>query len=147
MIIMMKVSKLYKPLSIRAAKFFYLIMELVKLNNMYQFTHEWFKKFFQDFLNHCRWQKQTTESQIKRLSKKFTLQLFQHVSISLFEKDILLFAFLLAYQELDSELKFDMRQVEFFMKGNMFTDLDLETRSNTGSASKFDEVDTKKMYE
>ena len=67
MVTLMKVSKLYKPLSVRAAKFFYLIMDMVKLNNMYQFTHDWFKDFFQDFLNHCRWpsesnQKRTTES-------------------------------------------------------------------------------------
>ena len=77
MIMLMKVSKLYKPLSVRAAKFFYLIMDLVKLNNMYQFTHEWFKEFFQDFLNNCRWppgsQKRNTESLIKKLNKKFTL--------------------------------------------------------------------------
>ena len=31
----------------------------------------------------------------------------------------MLFAFLLAYYELDSELKCDMRQVEFFIKGNL----------------------------
>ena len=48
---MMKKSKMYKSLSVRAAKYFYLIVDLVKLNNMYQFTHEWFKKFFQDFLH------------------------------------------------------------------------------------------------
>ena len=48
MVHMMRVSRLYKPLSVRAAKFFYLIMDLSKLNNMYQFTHEWFKKFFAD---------------------------------------------------------------------------------------------------
>ena len=46
MTILMRTSKIYKPLSVRAAKFFYLCADLVKLNNMYQFTHEWFKDFF-----------------------------------------------------------------------------------------------------
>ena len=32
---MMKRSKMYKALSVRAAKYFYLIVDLVKLNNMY----------------------------------------------------------------------------------------------------------------
>lgn len=38
---------------------------------------------------------------------------------------MLLFAFLLAYQELNADLKFDIRQVEFFMKGNLCTDIDM----------------------
>ena len=43
---LMRTSKIYKSISVRAAKFFYLIADLVKLNNMYQFTHEWFFDFF-----------------------------------------------------------------------------------------------------
>ena len=35
----------------------------------------------------------------------------------LFERDKLLFSFLLAYKELECEVKIDMRQVEFFIKG------------------------------
>ena len=49
------------------------------------------------------------------------MQLFCEVSKTLFEKDVLLFAFMLAYTELNAELKFDIRQVEFFMKGNLTT--------------------------
>ena len=33
--ILMRASKIYKPISVRAAKFFYLIADLVKLNNLY----------------------------------------------------------------------------------------------------------------
>ena len=44
--ILMQTSKLYKPVSQRAAKFFFVANDLVKLNNMYQFTHEWFISFF-----------------------------------------------------------------------------------------------------
>ena len=50
MTLLMRTSKIYKPVSVRAAKFFYLITDLVKLNNMYQFTHEW---FFDFFVNQC----------------------------------------------------------------------------------------------
>ena len=35
MTILMRTAKIYKPVSVRAAKFFYLITDLVKLNNMY----------------------------------------------------------------------------------------------------------------
>ena len=50
MTILMRTSKIYKPISVRAAKFFYLISDLVKLNNMYQFTHEWFFEFFRNLI-------------------------------------------------------------------------------------------------
>ena len=40
--ILMNTSKVYKPLSMRAAKYFFLVNDLVKLNELYQFTHEWF---------------------------------------------------------------------------------------------------------
>ena len=50
MSLMMTTSKIYKPVSVRAAKFFYLISDLVKLNNMYQFTHEWFFTFFRNLV-------------------------------------------------------------------------------------------------
>ena len=35
----------------------------------------------------------------------------------MFEKDKMLFSFLVAYKELECEVKIDMRQVEFFIKG------------------------------
>ena len=53
--LLMKTSKIYKPISVRAAKFFYLIADLVKLNNMYQFTHEWFFEFFRNLLAKFPW--------------------------------------------------------------------------------------------
>ena len=35
----------------------------------------------------------------------------------MFDRDKMLFSFLLAYKELECEVKIDMRQVEFFIKG------------------------------
>ena len=32
---------------------------------------------------------------------------------------MILFAFLMSYKELESELKYDFKQVEFFIKGNL----------------------------
>ena len=59
------------------------------------------------------------ERAISKLKRQMTKNIFNLVSQTLFEKDILLFAFLMSYHELDSELKCDMRQVEFFIKGNL----------------------------
>ena len=62
---------------------------------------------------------------MKKLQKRMTSSLFSLVAQTLFEKDVLLFAFLMAYYELDSELKCDMRQVEFFIKGNLAQESDI----------------------
>ena len=48
--LLMATSKLYKPVSQRASKFFFVANDLVKLNNMYQFTHEWFIGFFRQLV-------------------------------------------------------------------------------------------------
>ena len=121
MTILMRQSTIYKPISVRAAKFFYLIADLHKLNNMYQFTHEWFLDFFKKLVKSFHWSIYESSNKHKergmhKLRKKMTKELFNLVCQTLFEKDVLLFAFLMSYNELDSELKCDMKQVEFFIK-------------------------------
>lgn len=46
----MEQSKSYKFVSVRAAKFFFLAAEMVKINPMYQFTHEWFLEFIKSII-------------------------------------------------------------------------------------------------
>ena len=94
---------------------------------MYQFTHEWFMDFFRGLVKKFRWKEyektnKSKEKGMNKLRKKMTKALFNVVTQSLFQRDILLFSFLLAYQELDSELKCDIRQVEFFIKGSLATE-------------------------
>lgn len=49
--LIMQTSKLYKPVSTRAAKFFFVANDLSKLNTMYQFTHEWFIQLFKKLIS------------------------------------------------------------------------------------------------
>jgi hypothetical protein len=140
MTILMRTGKIYKPISVRAAKFFYLCADLVKLNTLYQFTHEWFFAFFLDLVRKFPWRTyanspKNREKGLNKLRKRMTKQLFNQVSQTLFEKDILLFAFLMSYYELDSELKCDMRQVEFFIKGNLAQESEIYNTGNLQQAS------------
>ena len=118
--LLMQTSKLYKPVSQRAAKFFFVANDLVKLNNMYQFTHEWFISFFSELVSRTLIDDNTQkkkEEAIRRMQANFVRVFFQQVCQTLFEGDKLLFSFLLAYKELQVEFKIDRRQVEFFIKG------------------------------
>ena len=47
---LLEVSKMYKGISMRAARYFFISADLIKLNTMYLFTHEWFFSFFNKLL-------------------------------------------------------------------------------------------------
>ena len=47
---LVEVSKAYKSISMRAARFFFVSVDLIKLNSMYLFTREWFFSFFTKLL-------------------------------------------------------------------------------------------------
>ena len=121
---LIRTGTIYKPISVRAANFYYLIAELAKLDIMYQFTQEWFLEFFRELLVSFGWEahcnvdhKRTLD--LGRFKRKLAKALYGRVTQALFVKDVLLFAFLLAYKEVESELKWDMSQVEFFVKGHL----------------------------
>ena len=117
---LIETSEMYKPVSQRAAKFFFVANDLFKLNNMYQFTHEWFIGFFSKLVNETiiddTNEKKKLES-IRKLQANFIREFYTKVSQSLFDRDKLLFSFLLAYRELEVEFRLDKRQIEFFIKG------------------------------
>ena len=49
--LLLETSKNYKSVSVRAARFFFVSNDLIKLNPMYQFTHEWFLGYFKQLLS------------------------------------------------------------------------------------------------
>ena len=118
--LLLEVSKSYKPVSMRAARFFFVSNDLVKLNSMYQFTHEWFLGFVKKLLQSAvalddpRVKK---DDHVRYLQYQFTSTFYNQVCQTMFEKDKILLSFLLAYKELECEVTIDMRQVEFFIKG------------------------------
>ena len=66
-----------------------MIIELKKLNSMYQFTHEWFMEFFIDLLAKFRWGEFLTTNKSKergmeKLKNKMIKSLFNVVTESLF---------------------------------------------------------------
>ena len=118
--ILMQISKIYKPVSQRASKYFFVAFDLVKINNMYQFTHEWFVGFFTKLVSETIIDDSTArkkEESIRKMQANFMRQFYLQVCQALFDQDKLLFSFLLAYKELEVEFKIDRRQVEFFIKG------------------------------
>ena len=72
---LLETSKHYKPVSMRAARFFFVSNDLVKLNSMYQFTHEWFLGFFKKLLGSLILTEDLRakkDDQVRELTYKFT---------------------------------------------------------------------------
>ena len=57
----------------------------------------------------------------------------------MFDRDKLLFSFLLAYKELEVEFKLDTRQVEFWIKGGGPQEEEIFNKKNIGQEQKDDE--------
>ena len=87
---LIEVSKYYKGISIRAARYFFIATELIKLNSMYLFTDGWFFGFFAKLLNNSKTsifldENITKPKKIKRLQLEFTRTFYTQVCQCMFE--------------------------------------------------------------
>ena len=111
-------------MTLRASKFYFVASDIIKLNNMYHFTAEWFRDFFKSLIKESNIKmddtdKKRKEESIRNLNAAFVKEFHHRMCQTLFEKDKLLFSFLLSYKVLEAEFKVDKRQIEFFIKGGL----------------------------
>ncbi|CAM9113921.1 unnamed protein product, partial [Choristocarpus tenellus] len=88
-----------------------------------QYSLEWFINLFEAAIDKAT-KTPVLEDRIKKLIDCFTFMLYTNVCRSLFEKDKLLFSFLLAVKIMQGEKRIDGDEVRFFLQGT--TSLDLE---------------------
>ena len=63
------------------------------------------------------------------IMKVFTRDFFYMVCSQIFDRDKMLFSFMLAYKTLEADHDFDFRQAEFFIKGPLFRERAMETKN------------------
>jgi len=113
-----KAKAFYNPAAYRAAIMYFLVNDLQKIEYMYQFSLKWFISIFEEELG-PRPDTSTISDQDRLLDiiRNFTGKLFHRVSQSIFEKDKLLFTFMLAFRILEGERLLYKPLYEFFVKG------------------------------
>lgn len=97
-----------RHISNRVSRLFFVLTELINVNDMYQYSLDFFKDIFERVLNDA---KKTDE--VATMTKKekhawfideFQRRMFKQVSWSLFENHKLLFAFLITIKNIDERI-------------------------------------------
>lgn len=113
-----KVKAFYNPAAYRAAIMYFLVNDLQKIEYMYQFSLKWFIDIFKEELEESSdTSKMSDQDRLLDIIKNFTNRFFYKVCQSIFEKDKLLFTFMLAFRILEAENLLYQPLYEFFVKG------------------------------
>lgn len=120
----------FSPLSNYAAGLYFVLRDLVKLNNMYKFSLPWFLRIFEETLQ-VKGERNTqeTESRIKTLLHNLEKTTYSYVCRSIFKEDHHMFALYLIHM-LHKSL-FQDKEWDLFLGSILLVD-DVEKENNSG---------------
>ncbi|XP_044742040.1 dynein axonemal heavy chain 12 [Chrysoperla carnea] len=115
----------YKPMAKHSAVLYYTISELPNVDPMYQYSLAWFiNLYMMSIANASR--SNDLDKRLKFLINTFNYDLYQNVCRSLFEKDKLLYSFILYSKIMISKNKIDARLYMWFLTGGSSLKVDYE---------------------
>ncbi len=117
----------YAPVASYTAQLFFCISDLELVDPMHQYSLEWFVDIFKMTLEMnappLRSDHRHLADRLSCLNTRFTLQLYRRVCRSLFEKDKLLFSFLLTTSIMQKEGRLGQEEFRFFLQGTASMEL------------------------
>jgi dynein heavy chain, axonemal len=108
----------YQPCGDYTSILFFAISDLAAIDPMYQYSLPWFISLFVSSVKSAP-PSEYLEERLKNIHDNFTYALYCNVCRSLFEKDKLLFAFLLASRILESQGQIVMEEWQFLLTGGL----------------------------
>uniref|UniRef100_H2ZME4 AAA+ ATPase domain-containing protein n=1 Tax=Ciona savignyi TaxID=51511 RepID=H2ZME4_CIOSA len=108
----------YKPVSVHSAVLFFCISDLANIEPMYQYSLTWFINLYLMSIQNSEKSDELSE-RIDNLNDHFTISIYNNVCRSLFEKDKLLFSFVLTVALQSSAGKIDDSVWRFFLTGGV----------------------------
>ncbi|GAX74205.1 hypothetical protein CEUSTIGMA_g1654.t1 [Chlamydomonas eustigma] len=108
----------YKPGGAYNAILFFCIRDMAGIDPMYQYSLAWFISLFIRSIQSSTKSEDVGE-RLKNINDHFTYALYQNICRSLFEKDKLLFAFLLTARIMLGQSELDPNQYQFLLTGGV----------------------------
>ncbi|XP_017762251.1 PREDICTED: dynein heavy chain 12, axonemal-like [Eufriesea mexicana] len=108
----------YKPIARHSSALYYTITDLPNIDPMYQYSLVWFISLYISSIDTANKSK-ILERRLAFLRETFTYNLYQNVCRSLFEKDKILYSFILYTTILISENAITKEEMTFFLSGGI----------------------------
>ena len=106
----------YKPVAHHSSLLYFCVTDMANIDPMYQYSLRWFVDLFVRAIADSQ-RSDDLEDRLQLLNSYFTFFLYQNVCRSLFEKDKLLFAFVLASKLQMDEHKMLSEELRFMLTG------------------------------
>lgn len=123
----------YKQVATHAATIYYSITDLPNLDPMYQFSLTWYVHLYIFSIENANKSKHIVK-RLKFLIDAVTENLYNNVCRSLFEKDKLLFAFILTTKIMMSNKQLQIEELEFLIRGSALNESDMLAHKNPDSS-------------
>ncbi|XP_009068409.1 PREDICTED: dynein heavy chain 3, axonemal [Acanthisitta chloris] len=111
----------YKPVATHSAVLFFCISDLANIEPMYQYSLTWFINLYIQSIAKSK-KSEDLEERIQNITEHFTVSIYNNVCRSLFEKDKLLFSFLLTVGTMKGKGQIDDEVWRFLLTGGVALD-------------------------
>ncbi|GAB0093009.1 Dynein heavy chain [Sergentomyia squamirostris] len=108
--------QLYLPVAMHSSILFFCITELANIEPMYQYSLTWFLSLFVQAIIKAP-KSSVLEDRLENLNNFFTTSVYQNICRSLFEKDKLIFSFVICIGLLRAKKQIDEQLLVYFLSG------------------------------